>query len=100
MANRRLPAEWEPQGFVQLTWPHPDTEWYDLPRVLDCYVNVARTIEKYEALLIVCRDKAECLEDIALRGWEPSCRVRFTECPLNDTWARDLGAISAFEGTQ
>ena len=94
MANRRLPAEWEKQGFVQLTWPHPDTEWYDLPRVLDCYVNVARTIEKYEALLIVCRDKAECLEDIALRGWEPSCRVRFTECPLNDTWARDHGFLT------
>lgn len=100
MANRRLPAEWEKQGFVQLTWPHPDTEWYDLPRVLDCYVNVARTIEKYEALLIVCRDKEECLGDIALRGWVPSRRVRFTECPINDTWARDHGAISAFEGTQ
>ena len=98
---RRLPAEWEPQGFVQLTWPHPDTEWYDLPRVLDCYVNVARTIVKYEPLLIVCRDKEECLQDIALRGWEPdSSRVRLTECPLNDTWARDHGAISAYEGTQ
>ena len=90
----RLPAEWEPQGFVQLTWPHPDTEWYDLPHVLDCYVEVAKAITRYEPLLVVCRDKAECLEDMRSRGYEPSAHVRFVECPLNDTWARDHGAIS------
>ncbi len=90
----RLPAEWEPQGFVQLTWPHPDTAWYDLPHVLDCYVEVAKAITRYEPLLIVCRDKAECLQDMHSRGYEPSAHVRFVECPLNDTWARDHGAIS------
>ena len=52
----RLPAEWEKQGFVQLTWPHRDTEWYDLPHVLDCYVQVAKAITRYEPLLVVCRD--------------------------------------------
>lgn len=90
----RLPAEWEPQGFVQLTWPHPDTAWYDLLHVLDCYVEVAKAITRYEPLLVVCRDKAECLQDMLERGYEPSAQVRFVECPLNDTWARDHGAIS------
>ena len=88
-----LPAEWERQGFVQLTWPHEDTEWYDLPHVLDCYVNVARAILRYEPLLVVTRDKEECLRDMAARGFDGS-GVRFAECPLNDTWARDHGAIS------
>lgn len=96
---RRLPAEWEKQGFVQLTWPHCETEWYDLPHVLDCYVNVARTILKYEPLLIVCRDKEECLADMAARGFKPE-GVHFVVCPLNDTWARDHGAISVFEGSR
>jgi len=96
---RRLPAEWEPQGFVQLTWPHPDTEWYDLPHVLDCYVNVARTILKYEPLLVVCRDIAECKADMTSRGMNPD-GVRFVQCPLNDTWARDHGALSVFDGTR
>lgn len=99
MVNRRLPAEWEPQGFVQLTWPHCETEWYDLPHVLDCYVNVARTILRYEPLLIVCRDKEECLADMAARGFTPD-GARLVECPLNDTWARDHGAISVWDGSR
>ena len=92
----RLPAEWEKQGFVQLTWPHEDTAWYALPQVLDCYVAVAKAITRYEPLLVVCRDQAECLSDMAARGWEPTANVRFVECPLNDTWARDHGAISVW----
>ena len=95
----RIPAEWEPQGFVQLTWPHPDTDWYDLPYVLDCYVNVARSILKYEPLLVVCRDRAECLADMTARGFDPAGEpLRLVECPLNDTWARDHGAISVWDG--
>ena len=92
----RLPAEWEKQGFVQLTWPHEETAWYALPQVLDCYVAVAKAITRYEPLLVVCRDKAECLSDMAARGWEPTANVRFVESPLNDTWARDHGAISVW----
>ena len=101
MGNRRIPAEWEKQGFVQLTWPHSDTEWYDLPHVLDCYVNVTRAILRYEPLLIVCRDIAECKADMAARGFSPKgLPVRLVECPLNDTWARDHGAISVWDGTR
>ena len=96
----RLPAEWEPQGFVQLTWPHEDTDWYDLPHVLDCYVQVARAIVKYEPLLVVCRDREECLADMAARGFVPGTKVRLVECPLNDTWARDHGGISVWDGSQ
>lgn len=93
----RLPAEWEPQGFIQLTWPHEETDWYELPKVLDCYVNVARAILRYEPLLIVCRSRTECLNDMAERGFSPEGKaVRFVECPLNDTWARDHGGISVF----
>ena len=93
----RLPAEWEKQGFVQLTWPHEDTEWYELPKVLDCYVNVARAIVRYEPLLVVCRDIEECRADMAARGFSPDGQpVRLVECPLNDTWARDHGAISVW----
>ncbi len=90
----RLPAEWEEQGFVQLTWPHEDTAWYELPRVLDCYVAIAQAITRHEPLLVVCRDKEECLADMAERDYIPGPEVRFTVAPLNDTWARDHGAIS------
>ena len=92
----RLPAEWEKQGFVQLTWPHEDTAWYELPKVLDCYVEVAKAITRYEPLLIVCRNTAECKADMAARGYSPAPDIRFIEAPVNDTWARDHGAISVF----
>lgn len=93
----RLPAEWEKQGFVQLTWPHEETAWYELPKVLDCYVEIAKAITRYEPLLIVCRDIEECKADMAARGFSPEgLPVRFVVAPINDTWARDHGAISVW----
>ena len=97
----RLPAEWEKQSGVQLTWPHSDTEWYDLENVLRCYVEIAYNILRFEPLMIVCRDIAEAESDIARisaeKGLEMDMsRIFFYEAPLNDTWARDHGGISVF----
>ena len=55
----RLPAEWERQSGIQLTWPHADTEWYQLEKVLDCYVEIAFNILRFEPLMIVCRNREE-----------------------------------------
>ena len=66
----RLPAEWEPQWGVQLTWPHANTDWAPmLDEIIATYREMAREIEKREELLVV---------------GEPS----------NDTWARDHGFIT------
>ena len=66
----RLPAEWEPQWGVQLTWPHAGTDWAPmLEEITATYKEMAREIEKRENLLVV---------------GEPS----------NDTWARDHGFIT------
>ena len=41
-----LPAEWEEQAFIQLTWPHKETDWnYMLDEVEECYINIAREIQ-------------------------------------------------------
>ena len=66
----RLPAEWERQSMVQLTWPHAKTDWaYMLSEITQTYEEMAAAIRKYEELLVV---------------GEPS----------NDTWARDHGFIT------
>lgn len=66
----RLPAEWEPQSGVQLTWPHADTDWAPmLDEITATYREMASAIERYEPVLIV-------------------------EPPTNDTWARDYGFIT------
>ena len=97
----RIPAEWERQSGVQLTWPHKDTEWYELEKVLGCYVDIAYNILRYEPLMIVCRDIAEAKSDIERISAEKDIeldygRIFFYEAPLNDTWARDHGGISVF----
>ena len=99
--RRRLPAEWERQSGVQLTWPHCDTEWYWLDKVLECYVEIASNILRFEPLMIVARDADEAKEDIRRISGEKGFRIdmekiMFQEAPLNDTWARDHGAISVW----
>lgn len=94
MCDRRLPAEWEPQGFVQLTWPHKDSLWYEVEKVQACYTSIVSAILRREPVLMVCRDRAECEEDLRRCGLESLEEIRFVECPINDTWARDHGAIS------
>ena len=43
--NISFPAEWYPQSGIQLTWPHPNTDWaYMLDEVTDCYKKLASEI--------------------------------------------------------
>jgi agmatine/peptidylarginine deiminase len=93
---RRLPAEWEKQGFVQLTWPHKDSLWYEVEKVQACYTQIVTAILPHEPVLMVCRDQAECEEDLRRNGLSSMNGIRFVECPINDTWARDHGAISVY----
>ena len=90
-----LPAEWATQDFVQLTWPHADTDWaYMLEEVTECFVNIAREIVKRQQLLIVCLN-AEEVETFFSE--DELQRISFAEMPTNDTWARDHGGITVYE---
>ena len=84
---RRMPAEWEQQSCVQLTWPHKDTDWAPmLPEITAVYEAMAREILKREDLLIV-----------APEGLLPQLSPLTSYLlPLtsNDTWARDHGFIT------
>lgn len=97
----RLPAEWEQQSGVQLTWPHNETEWFELEKVLECYLEIASVIQRYENLIIVTRDVDECKADIQRISERNNIKfnlsaVKFYQAPLNDTWARDHGGISVY----
>ena len=82
----RLPAEWEPQSGVQLTWPHADTDWAPtLEEITATYEEMAREISKREPLLVVAP------EGTPLPQMENTQRVT---ADTNDTWARDHGFIT------
>ena len=89
----RLPAEWEPQWGVQLTWPHEDTDWKPyLGDITDTYIEMAQAIAAREKLLVVTPHVAEV--KALLQGKVEMRNVVFHECPTNDTWARDHGFIT------
>ena len=82
----RLPAEWEAQSGVQLTWPHPQTDWAPcLKEAVDCFVRIAREIAAREQLLVVTPDVATTKK--ALKGVDMA-RVAIVPCDTNDTWSR------------
>ena len=92
---RRLPAEWEPQSAVQLTFPHADSDWADmLDEVLPCFVALAETISRFEKVLIVCQNDAETRALLRNAVQENLIVVKI---PSNDTWARDHGGITILE---
>lgn len=88
--NYFLPAEWHPQSFIQLTWPHQGTDWsYMLDEVEECFLNLAREIASRQPLLLVAPEFPKALENFEFKE-----NVFYVECPTNDTWARDHGFIS------
>ena len=89
-----LPAEWHTQDAIQLTWPDELTEWEPyIDSVLECYINIASEIIKYENLIIVCRNIKNTKAQ--LKSLDLS-RITFKQIELNDTWARDHAGISVF----
>ncbi|WP_018937611.1 MULTISPECIES: agmatine/peptidylarginine deiminase [unclassified Thioalkalivibrio] len=101
--KRRLPAEWEPQGAIQLTWPHDATDWAPvLDQVHPVFATIAASISQYEPVIIVARDP-EHIEEIS--GFLTETAIRpdrlwFALASSDDTWARDHGAITVFDGNQ
>ena len=80
----RLPAEWEPQSMVQLTWPHAKTDWAPmLDEITQTYNERASAISSREDLLIV-----------APAGFSPTINCQLSIINSNDTWARDHGFIT------
>ncbi len=96
MTNRRLPAEWEPQSAVQLTFPHEQTDWAEVMEiVMPCFLEIAETIARFQKVLIVCHDVAATAD--LLRSSKHFANMQFLQAASNDTWARDHGGITIEE---
>ena len=90
----RMPAEWEPQQAVMLTWPHENTDWQpyldDINRTM---TEVVRAIAPHEEVLIVAPFESDVPEEVRRMD-----EVSIFECPTDDTWARDHGPITLLGG--
>jgi agmatine deiminase len=88
-----MPAEWEKQRCVLMSFPHEHTDWAsDLQASLSPFIRIAQAIAYSQAVYIICKDK----EKTALLFCSTQ-NMTFLELPTNDTWVRDYGFISIKE---
>lgn len=91
--NKKLPAEWEKQSFLQLTFPHPQSDWnYLLDKVSACFVEIIEITARFQNVLVVC-DNIQRVQSY----FTTTQNIFFTEIESNDTWARDHGGITVLE---
>lgn len=91
----RMPAEWEPQEAVWLSWPHKKASWPGLFRGIPAtFAGYVAAISRYEAVRINC---AAALQERArercIKAGADMARVTFYDHPTNDAWCRDHGPI-------
>jgi len=103
VTKRRLPAEWEPQAGVMLTWPHANSDWVDkLAQVDALFLHLAEAIAVRQPLLINLPDPAriEPIRSALLAMNIAASQLKFSVVPSNDTWARDHGPLTVLEDGQ
>jgi len=91
---RRMPAEWERQQCVLMSFPHEETDWNsgDLHEALSPFIRIAQAVAYGQAVYIICKNKTQIASMFC-----STHNMTFIEIPTNDTWIRDYGYISIKE---
>ena len=98
VAKKVMPAEWEKQRVVLLSFPHEETDWHvpsdpsQLEASLSPFIRIAQAIAYGESVYILCKDKKKISNMFC-----STHNMTFIELPTNDTWIRDYGYISLRE---
>ena len=97
LTDRVMPAEWEKQRTVLMSFPHEETDWAedDLEAALSPFIRIAQAIAYGEAVYIICKEKEKISSMFC-----STRNMTFIEIPTNDTWIRDYGYISVKENDQ
>ncbi|WP_036189312.1 agmatine deiminase family protein [Marinimicrobium agarilyticum] len=96
MEQPRLPAEWEPQDAVLLTWPHRHSDWASmLEEVTALYEGLVTVISDYADLIVAVPEAELDTIEARLQAMNaPMDVVHLRPAPSNDTWARDHGPLT------
>lgn len=88
--KKRMPAEWEEQAFVQVVFPHAQTDWAPyLKDAIENFVNIVNAICKYEPCLVVAQ-KPSFVKSL----FSNKKNLTIVKSKNNDTWSRDFGGIT------
>jgi len=91
----RMPAEWEPQAAVWLSWPHNRRTWPGHFRPIPAkFAEIVAAISRFEDVRInLARPLQARALSLVRRAGADLARVTFHDHPTNDAWCRDHGPI-------
>lgn len=91
----RVPAEWEPQEAVWLSWPVNLETWPGrFAPVPAKFAEIAAAISRFEGVRINCeKSRQEEAHRLLLEAGADLSRIQFFDHPVNDSWCRDHGPI-------
>jgi agmatine deiminase len=96
----RMPAEWEPQEAIWLSWPHNRQTWpgrfRGIPKV---FAGIVAAISRFEQVRINAAAKLHAgAKRLCAAAGADMTRVTFYDHPTNDAWCRDHGPIFVKNG--
>lgn len=103
MSQRYLPAEWNPQDAILITWPHPDSDWADaLSDAEDVYLDLLSSLSHTQDVVIQVHASIDTdrLKVMFERDGINQARCHLVLVDGDDTWARDHGPITVLENEQ
>ncbi|HVT72952.1 MAG TPA: agmatine deiminase family protein [Lacunisphaera sp.] len=91
----RMPAEWEPQAAIWLSWPHNRATWPGQFRpVPRAFAHFVAQISRFEEVRINCvRPRQARARRLCAAAGADLRRVTFHHHPTDDAWCRDHGPI-------
>jgi agmatine deiminase len=91
----RMPAEWEPQAAVWLSWPHNYATWPGRFRPVPyAFAKFVTQISRFEDVRLNCAARLQPrARRLCAAAGADMARVFFYEHPTNDAWCRDHGPI-------
>jgi len=98
-----LPAEWEKQSGVLITWPHNHSDWADnLSEIEATYIQLSAAISKFQKLLVIVYDLTLQTHIKSILSNHPinMGNIVFHIFKTDDTWTRDYGPIYLTDNQQ
>ncbi|MGB0713126.1 MAG: agmatine deiminase family protein [Gammaproteobacteria bacterium] len=94
----RLPAEWEPQSAILLTWPHEQGDWEDIDAAHAQFIALATAIARFEPVLVSAHDEHwQRKITRTLETRQCTFPVHVVVVASNDVWARDHGPLTILD---
>ena len=100
--NYYLPAEWQQQSAIWLTWPDPKGAWQThFAAVEHTYFQLVQAITRYQAVLISFQhaDQLSQVKQSLVKQGIDLTQLHCYVIPANDSWSRDHAAISLVNDT-